>query len=135
MSGSTDRYRWCRHAVVGEKAARAVYGGRDSRCDRLMDRERTRAAMVRGAWLVWFPVLLSLSLIAFAFTLSPSHFLLLDGAMPLFLYITFSVAVVVKAAAGMGRLGVHLGWASRGLWSAQNGKSVSHRMNLGGIES
>jgi hypothetical protein len=62
--------------------------------------------MMRGAWLVWLSVL-SLSFIAF--TLPSSYFLLLNGAMSLFLHITFSVAIAVKAAAGMGRLGVHVG--------------------------
>jgi hypothetical protein len=69
--------------------------------------EGASAAVVRGAGLVWLSVL-SLSFIAFALTLSSSYFLLLDSTVPLLFEVALTLAVAVKAAASMGRLGVHL---------------------------
>ncbi len=60
--------------------------------------------MVRGAGLVGF-AMLSVDVVTLALALTPCDIFLLEGAMPLLLQVTFTVAV--EAARGVKRLAIH----------------------------
>ena len=115
--GRPDGHRGSRAAVVCEQTPGAVYCGCYPGCDRLVDGERTGAAVVRGpvgaAGGVDCVTMLSAGVFAVAVALAvsivPRYVLLLEGAMLLLGHVAlFAIAVAFEATcSGVKRLCVH----------------------------